>query len=56
MTVPDPDPREVVDPGSPGGLIDGGPAELPGVQDRGPSDADAEDETDGAVEPADEEY
>ena len=54
-TVPEPDPREAADQGNPGGLIDGGPQSIPGVQDRGPADADAEQE-DGAepVKPADE--
>ena len=54
-TPPDPDPREGADQAHPGGLIDGGPQSIPGVQDRGPADADAEQE-DGAepVGPADE--
>jgi hypothetical protein len=54
-TPPDPDPREAADQAHPGGLIEGGPQSIPGVQDRGPADADAEQE-DGAapVTPADE--
>jgi hypothetical protein len=40
----DPDPREGVDPRNPGGLVEGGPADIPGVQDRGPADAEEEAE------------
>ena len=54
MTVAEPDPREGVDPAHPGGLVEGGTPEIPGVQDLGPSDADAEDEGAGPVKPADE--
>jgi hypothetical protein len=39
MTVPDPDPRAGLDPRAPGGLVEGGPADIPGVQDRGAADA-----------------
>lgn len=56
----DPDPREGLDPQNPGGLIEGGQADVPGVQDVGPADADAEQDLDEggtalAVPPADEE-
>ena len=59
-----PDPREGLDREHPGGLIEGGQADIPGVQDRGPADADEESEaaaqsttggTAEAVPPADEE-
>ena len=59
-----PDPREGLDREHPGGLIEGGQADIPGVQDLGPADADEEAEaaqesgtggTAGAVLPADEE-
>ena len=58
-----PDPREGLDREHPGGLIEGGQADIPGVQDLGPADADEEAEaaqereTGGAAEaspPADE--
>lgn len=39
-----PDPREGLDREHPGGLIEGGQADVPGVQDRGPADADEEAE------------
>ncbi len=40
----DPDPREGVDPANPGGLIEGGPADIPGLQDRSVADAAAKAE------------
>ncbi|SEQ06114.1 hypothetical protein [Microlunatus flavus] len=58
----EPDPREGLDREHPGGLIEGGAADIPGVQDLGPADADEEREQDleqggtaGAVPPGDEE-
>ena len=42
-----PDPREGLDREHPGGLIEGGQADIPGVQDRGPADADEETEAAG---------
>ena len=39
-----PDPREGLDREHPGGLIEGGQADIPGVQDLGPADADEEAE------------
>ena len=60
----EPDPREGLDREHPGGLIEGGQADIPGVQDLGPADADEEAEAvqdrtaggaTGAVPPGDEE-
>ena len=47
-----PDPREGHDREHPGGLIEGGQADIPGVQDLGPADADeeAEQDADGPAE------
>ncbi len=45
MTIPDPpDPREQLDRDQPGGLVESGAADIPGVQDRGPADAEEEAE------------
>lgn len=38
MTEATQDPRELNDAEHPGGLVDGGGHEMPGVQDRGPSE------------------
>ena len=46
-----PDPREGLDREHPGGLIDGGPADIPGVQDRSPADAAEEAEAAGQNTP-----
>ena len=55
----DPDPRVGLDPEHPGGLVEGGQADIPGVQDEGPADRESEQDLDaggtaGAVPPADE--
>lgn len=42
MSESTPDPRQLVDPDDPGGLIDGGAVEMPGVQDRGFSEESAD--------------
>lgn len=42
-----PDPRKGLDREHPGGLIEGGQADIPGVQDLGPADADEEAEQRG---------
>ena len=41
---PSTEPRPLPDPQQTGGLVETGPADIPGVQDLGPADADEEAE------------